>query len=94
MPEKLFNAEELEDSIEDEVEDELEDETESPIKREIETAIQPSLDRIDAGEYATKDEAIDALIADLEAARGGENLGGLGIEDQGFELPEEDELEV
>lgn len=67
---------------------------ESGMQEQIMQAIQPCLDRIANGEYATKDEAIDAMIADLEAAReGGEVMGGLGIEDEPMDLGDaEDEL--
>lgn len=83
--EGLEEVEETTDELEEGAEDNV-------IQSEIQTAIQPCLDRIEAGEYATKDEAIDAMIADLEAARD-QSMGGLGIDDNEMELPEAEEEE-
>lgn len=54
----------------------------------IEEAVKNCLDKADAGEYKTKNEVLDALIADIEALRETEGMGGLGSEDK-MELPEE-----
>lgn len=55
---------------------------------EVMKIIQPCLDKIEKGEYASKNEAIDALVADLEAAKDGEEMGGIK-EKEGMKLPEE-----
>lgn len=72
------------------VDNATEEGAESSIEGDVQAAIQPCLDRIKAGEYASKDEAIDALIADLEAAKTSEPaMGGLGM-NEGMALPEEE----
>lgn len=61
-------------------------ETKDQIKATIEQAIQPCMDAVDAGEYSSKNEAIDALIADLQAAKEQPGMKGLGDEGK-MELP-------
>lgn len=62
---------------------------ETTLSADIQDAIAPCLEKIEKGEYATKNEAIDALIADLEAARESEPMGGLGGS-EGMPLPDEE----
>lgn len=58
------------------------------IKKDIQTAVDSCMQKIEAGEYRTKNEAIDAVIADLEALKETEGMGGLG-ESEKMDLPEE-----
>lgn len=46
------------------------------LKASVDKAVQTCL----AKDYASKDAAIDAVIADLEALKGGPEMGGLGNE--------------
>ncbi len=75
----------------------MKDETKKPmeakeaeaLKGEISAAVEACL----AKGYATKDEAIDAVVADLEALKeGGPDMGGLGtVAEDGMPLPEAEE---
>jgi hypothetical protein len=55
---------------------------------EVMKIMQPCLDKIAAGDYKSKDEAIDALVADLQAAKSEPDLKGLD-EGESMKLPEE-----
>lgn len=65
----------------------------SDIESEVLAVIQPCLDGLKEGKYASKEEAIDAMVEKLEAARGeeGNPLGGLGDE-ASLDLPEDEEV--
>lgn len=58
------------------------------LKEKIQGAVDECLTKVEAGEYRNDNEAIDAVIADLEALKQTEGMGGLG-EESPMNLPEE-----
>lgn len=69
------------------------------IKAKIQGAVDQCMEKIDAGEYTTIEQAVEAIEKDLEALTGekenegaeGSKMGGLGIGNDKMELPEEEE---
>lgn len=58
------------------------------IAEKIQTAVDSCKQKIEAGEYRNENEAIDAVIADLQALKETKGMGGLG-EESPMNLPEE-----
>jgi hypothetical protein len=62
-------------------------ETPEQIKTAIEEVVNPIMEQIDAGEFKTKNEAIDALMQSLGSAQEQPGMKGLG-EGPKMEMPE------
>jgi hypothetical protein len=81
---------EEEEMMMEEGEEEMEEETVDPLKDEVMAAVQACFE--EGGEAYDKggDEAIDAVIAKLEAMKGGDKptLGGLGESGEPMDLGE------
>lgn len=50
------------------------------LKDKIQGAVDGCMQKVEAGEYRNDNEAIDAVIADLQALKQTEGMGGLGEE--------------
>ena len=59
----------------------LDDKAKADLTEEVSSAVEACL----AKPYSSKEDAIDAIIADLEALKGGPEMGGLGDE-EGMDL--------
>lgn len=65
-------------------------------KKELGTAVEAAVKECLAGEYATKNELLDKLIADITALKDEveePGMGGMG-EEEGMTLPEPEEEEA
>jgi hypothetical protein len=58
------------------------------LAKQVDEAVKSCVTKIEAGEYRSKNEAIDAAIADLTALKEQPGMGGLG-EESPMNLPEE-----
>jgi hypothetical protein len=58
------------------------------LKDKIQGAVDTCIAKVEAGEYRNDNEAIDAVIADLEALKETEGMGGLG-EEGPMDIPDE-----
>jgi hypothetical protein len=62
----------------------LNDEVKAKLTEDINTAVQACLEK----PYSSKDDAIDAVIADLEALKDGPAMGALGGSEEKMDLGE------
>lgn len=76
--------------MEDENMEEETPEVES-FEEKVNSTVAECLSKLEAGEFASEGEAIDAMIEKLTAMKEGEGLKGLGAEAEGgFPLPEDE----